>query len=140
MAAPQFLSKCLCVASLSAIVISSGWAQSAKPVPAAVGSTVDDAQRTALAEAEGLEKLAAQHTKDGKHEAALPLRINALAALESVFGIDHPEIVGSIHLLAATYQDLRQMDKNLPLEIRALTIREKHLGLDHPEVARDRVP
>ena len=126
----------LFAASILALAgVSSGWAQPVTPVPATNSSAVSDAAHTNLAEAERLEKIAEQHTKDGKHEAALPLRVKALDTLENVFGVDHSEIVRSIHLLAETYRQLGQIDKNLPLELRALAIREKNLGPNHSDTA-----
>ncbi len=88
-----------------------------------------------LQKANELEASAQKFAETSNHNAALPLRIRALAIYQELLGPEDPDAAESLHNLASTYWQLAQYDKALPLLIRVLAILEKALGPEHPATA-----
>jgi tetratricopeptide (TPR) repeat protein len=71
----------------------------------------------------------------GRYGEAEPLYRRSLAISEKVLGSEHPDVAGTLNLLAVLYRSQGRYVEAEPLHQRALAIREKALGPEHPDVA-----
>ena len=72
--------------------------------------------------------------QQGRYSEAAKVADKALKVAEKTFGINHPEVVVSMNIMAAVYQAQGKYAEAEALYKRSLEIDEKALGKDHPRV------
>lgn len=70
-----------------------------------------------------------------QYSEARALLFRALAIRESVFGLEHQDVVSSLNRIARLYGKLGKYEDEESFSLRALAISEKSLGEEHPGVA-----
>ncbi|HZF49420.1 MAG TPA: CHAT domain-containing tetratricopeptide repeat protein [Polyangiaceae bacterium] len=90
----------------------------------------------ALAEAKQLNEKAFSLYREGKYDAAIPLKKRELAIQEKALRPDHPDVATSLHDLAVLYAKKGDYAQAEMLHWRALAIREKALAPKHPDVVQ----
>ena len=82
-----------------------------------------------------LHNMARVYETQGEYEKALEYYGNALKAVESVLGSDHPDTAATYNNMAGVYQAWGEYEKALEYYGKALEIAEKVLGSGHPYTA-----
>lgn len=80
-------------------------------------------------------RIADSYLRINDYTECLQIQESALAILEKVLGVQHPNTATCLSGLANTYFKIGEYAKALPLQLRALEIREKVFGMQHPETA-----
>jgi len=93
------------------------------------------AQKNEKNEAAALDAKVIQLYQAGKYADAIPLAQRSVAIRERTLGPNHPDLAGSLNLLAALYLGQGRYTDAEPLFQRALAIREKAFGPEHLAVA-----
>ena len=83
-----------------------------------------------------LNNLAAVHKNLGEIEQAELRYRNSLAVIETIQGLDHPDVAIGLNNLAALYFSQQAFGKAEPLWKRALQISEQILGSKHPHLVQ----
>ena len=83
-----------------------------------------------------LNNLAAVHKNLGEIEQAELRYRNSLAVIETIQGLDHPDVAMGLNNLAAFYFSQKAFGKAEPLWKRALQISERILGNNHPHLVQ----
>lgn len=72
----------------------------------------------------------------GRYAEAQPFCIRALQIREQVLGLEHPDVVQSLELLAGVYHKQGQYAEEEPLFQRIISYQKQTLGPRHPDVAK----
>ena len=95
-----------------------------------ISAIASDEARRLLAE---LDPSAAEYSKLGQYEKALPLYIRSLAIRETIFGPVDPDTARGLDNLATVYFELGRFEESLPLQMRSQAIKENFFGPHHAE-------